>query len=381
MHGRPGKSAHDRDCSGYNALVAMHPAARAGDRTSIRACNPRGELGPLVQKPDTPSDEAVRLATLRSLNVLNTASEERFDRLTRMARRMFNVPVALVSLVDDDRQWFISCIGLEMTGTPRDISFCGHAILGDDVFVIPDATQDPRFADNPMVRGEPDIRFYAGCPLYAPNGQKLGTLCIIDHIPRTLSNEDTELLRDLAIMVEKELAAVHLATVDELTGIANRRGFRQLGEYSLNLCARENLTATLIFFDLDGFKQINDTFGHAEGDHALQTFAGLLRNAFRDSDLIARLGGDEYVVLLLRKAQGQTENVVQRLSDALDKHNRTNVMGYEIRFSHGAVNFDADKHRTIDDLLDEGDRVMYAIKRRKAEADTGDPAVIESELR
>ncbi len=327
-----------------------------------------------MQKAARPSDEPRRLETLRSLDVLSTSSEERFDRLTRMARRMFNVPIALVSLVEDDHQIFISCIGLEITGTPRDVSFCGHAILGDDVFVIPDATQDPRFADNPLVLGDPGIRFYAGCPLYAPNGQKLGTLCIIDQTPRTLSNEDTELLRDLATMVEKELAAVHLATIDELTGIANRRGFMQLGDYSLNLCARENLQATLIFFDLDGFKQINDTFGHAEGDRALQTFAGQLRSAFRESDLVARLGGDEFAVLLLRREAGETENVVQRLSRALDKYNRSNTMGYAIRFSHGAVSFDAGTHETVADLLEEGDRLMYAIKRSKT--DDGEPAII-----
>ena len=321
-----------------------------------------------MQIPARPDDEALRLETLRSMDVLSTASEERFDRLTRMARRMFNVPIALVSLVEDDHQWFISCIGFELTGTPRDMSFCGHAILGDDVFVIPDATRDPRFSDNPLVKGDPGIRFYAGCPLYAPNGHKLGTLCIIDQTPRTLSYEDTELLRDLATMVEKELAAVHLATIDELTGIANRRGFKQLGDYSLNLCARENLKATLVYFDLDGFKQINDTFGHAEGDRALQTFAAQLRSAFRESDLVARLGGDEFVVLLLRREAGETETVVQRLSRALDRHNRTNTMGYAIRFSHGAVSFDAGKHESVADLLEDGDNLMYAIKRGKADA-------------
>ena len=319
-----------------------------------------------MQKPEIPPDEARRLATLRSLNILNTASEERFDRLTRMATRMFNVPIALVSLVDNDRQWFKSRIGLDMTETPRDLSFCGHGILGDDIFMIPDATQDPRFADNPLVRESPGIRFYAGCPLRAPNGDKLGTLCIIDHEPRTLSGEDTGLLRDLATMVEKELAAVHLATIDELTGIANRRGFLQLGDYYLHLSVRESLTATLIFLDLDGFKQINDQFGHAEGDQALRVFASKLRAVFRESDLVARLGGDEFTILLLRRTAGQVDGILERLSAALDEYRQHNGKSYPIRFSHGVVTFDADGHQTIVDLLDEGDQLMYAIKRRKA---------------
>ncbi len=324
-----------------------------------------------MNKPETPPDETQRLATLRSLNILNTESEERFDRLTRMAQRMFDVPIALVSLVDEDHQWFKSCVGLNIIGTPRAISFCGHAILGDDIFLIPDATEDARFADNPLVRGEPGIRFYAGCPLLAPNGQKLGTLCIIDTKPRTLSDEDLLLLRDLSAMVEEELAAVHLATIDDLTGIANRRGFMQLGSYSLHLCARENLTATLIYLDLDGFKEINDSFGHAEGDRALQTFADQLRGVFRESDLVARLGGDEFVVLLLRRAANGAENPIQRLSKALGEHSRSNGGDYVIRFSHGIVNFDPDRHRDIAALLEDGDRLMYEIKREKAAAAAG----------
>ena len=117
-----------------------------------------------MKTPDIPPDEDARLAELRSLNVLDTIAEERFDRLTRMARRLFGVDVALVSLVDESRQWFKSCAGMELSETPRDISFCGHAILGDGAFVIPDALQDERFCDNPMVAGPPHVRFYAGCP-------------------------------------------------------------------------------------------------------------------------------------------------------------------------------------------------------------------------
>ena len=120
------------------------------------------------------------------MNVLDTSPEERFDRLTRVAKRMFDVPIALVSLVDADRQWFKSCVGLSAAETSRDISFCGHAILGEDTFVISDARADERFADNPLVVGEPKIQFYAGCPLRALDGWKLGTLCIIDRTPRSM---------------------------------------------------------------------------------------------------------------------------------------------------------------------------------------------------
>lgn len=126
-----------------------------------------------MQKPAKPLDEATRLDTLRALNILDTLPEERFDRLTRLAKRLFGVPIALVSLVDEDRQWFKSCQGLHASETSRDISFCGHAILGDDIFLIPNAAADERFHDNPLVTDEPHIRFYAGCPLTVSKGASL----------------------------------------------------------------------------------------------------------------------------------------------------------------------------------------------------------------
>ncbi|MGB5339994.1 MAG: GAF domain-containing protein, partial [Gammaproteobacteria bacterium] len=157
-----------------------------------------------MQTPEKPADEVSRIDTLRALNILDTSPEERFDRLTRLAKRLFGVPIALVSLVDEDRQWFKSCQGLTASETPRDISFCGHAILGDDIFLVSNAALDERFHYNPLVTNEPHIRFYAGCPLTVPNGSKLGTLCIIDREPREFSEDDMELLRDLTRMAEQE---------------------------------------------------------------------------------------------------------------------------------------------------------------------------------
>ncbi len=130
-----------------------------------------------MQTPDIPDYEPERLAALQRLNLLDTESESRFDRITRLAQRLFQVPIALVSLVDSDRQWFKSKQGLDACETGRDISFCGHAILGSGIFEIPDATQDTRFADNPLVTGAPDIRFYAGAPLQSADGFNIGTLC------------------------------------------------------------------------------------------------------------------------------------------------------------------------------------------------------------
>jgi FOG: GAF domain len=155
-------------------------------------------------------NETARLATLRDLNILDTPTEERFDRITRVTADLFQVPVALISLVDANRQWFKSCVGVNVRETPREISFCAHAILGDEIFYIPDTLSDPRFADNPLVTGEPHIRFYAGCPIAGPNALNLGTLCIVDYRPRTLDDHQMQLLRDLGKWAHVELAAIQI---------------------------------------------------------------------------------------------------------------------------------------------------------------------------
>ncbi len=157
-------------------------------------------------EPLLPSNETERLEALRRLEVLDTPAEERFDRLTRLAMTLFDVPIALISLVDSHRQWFKSRQGIEACETGRDVSFCGHAILGTDILHVPNALEDPRFADNPLVTAEPDIRFYAGAPLSTPDGYRVGTLCLIDRRPRRLTGDQLASLRDLADSVQDELA-------------------------------------------------------------------------------------------------------------------------------------------------------------------------------
>ncbi len=156
-------------------------------------------------KPSIPDNDNVRLQALRALNILDTPSEERFDRLTRIAQQCLQVPIALVSLVDAERVWFKSRQGLDASETPRDISFCSHAILGTEVFVVQNTASDSRFADNPLAIAAPDIHFYAGFPLTLSNGLCVGTLCAIDHQPRQMSAEQLAVLRDLALCVIEEL--------------------------------------------------------------------------------------------------------------------------------------------------------------------------------
>lgn len=158
-----------------------------------------------LPKTPVPENESARLAALLELDILDTLPEDAIDRITRLAARILGVPIALVSLVDSDRQWFKSRVGLDAPETHRDLAFCAHAIMRDDVMVVSDATKDWRFANNPLVTGPPDIRFYAGAPLILRDGVRLGTLCAIDTKPRDLSHEDEVALRDLAAVVVDEL--------------------------------------------------------------------------------------------------------------------------------------------------------------------------------
>jgi diguanylate cyclase (GGDEF)-like protein len=308
--------------------------------------------------PPIPVNESTRLNALRALSILDTPAEERFDRLTRLARRIFDVPIALVSLVDENRQWFKSCVGLDASETSRDVSFCAHAILHDDIMMVPDTLMDERFQDNPLVTGEPGIRFYAGCPLSVPDGSKLGTLCLIDVKPRGFDEEDRALLHDLGRMAGEELAAAQLATLDSLTQLSNRRGFEALSQHALNVCKRMGRPASLLFF-----KAINETYGHAEGDRALVSFAEVLRDALRESDVIGRLGGDEFVALLTDSDIAKTTAVTERLQEQLTAHNAAAQRGYEIRFSVGQIEYDSQVHASIADLLAAADAAMYVNKR------------------
>ncbi len=157
-----------------------------------------------MQRPALPPDEKHRLAALRALR-LSEQSEERFDRITQLAAEIFQVPMAFVSLVDRERQWFKSTVGLEVHETPRELSFCAHAILGEGALIVPDAHQDARFADNPLVTGDPFLRAYMGRPLRLPGGEKVGTLCIADRVARDFSPAQEQILSRLAEVIEQEL--------------------------------------------------------------------------------------------------------------------------------------------------------------------------------
>lgn len=200
-------------------------------------------------QPGTPSDEEARLAALRSLRLLDTKAEERFDRVVRLTKKSFDVPIAYVALIDSDRQWFKSRIGMAPEQTPRNTSFCGHAILQDSPFIVPDARRDARFAGNPMVVGEPFARFYAGQPVRSPNGYKVGTLCVMDKKPRQFGPDEIEILTSLASLVEREFAladAIALKTQADEQRLAREASERKLTETLAQLSAEKARSEELL---------------------------------------------------------------------------------------------------------------------------------------
>ncbi len=313
-------------------------------------------------EPSTPLDETQRLVSLHSLKILDTPEEARYDRITRMARRVFNVDICLVSLVDKSRQWFKSRQGLDACETGREISFCGHAILDRKPFIVENALEDERFADNPLVTGPPNIRFYAGCPIHSPDGFRIGTLCLIDSKPKALSDDDIKTLKDFAQMVEEEIKISAQITIDELTQVANRRGFNMVADHLLSLCRRTDTSAELMYFDLDGFKSVNDSHGHAAGDYILQHFAKLLLKCFRKADVVGRLGGDEFVVLLGDSA-GCSKIALERLREMAEEPD-CEILS-QLDWSVGTMQFDPERHANVTALLADADSSMYEDKVRR----------------
>ncbi len=283
-----------------------------------------------MEAPKFPANEERRLASLKAMKLLDTPIEDRFERVTRLARRSFGVPISAISLIDHDRQWFKSIQGLDATQTSREVSFCGHAINGDEVFVVQDSHDDDRFRDNPLVTGDPNIRFYAGCPVRSPDGFNIGTLCVIDREPRRFDADDIASLRDLARMVEDEFRlnlAKHsqealieeldrarlAASVDPLTRIWNRGAITEILKRELAQCARSGVGVGLLMIDFDHFKNINDRHGHLTGDAVLREGVARMLGIVRSGDAIGRYGGEEFMAVLPECHESDVEQIAERL--------------------------------------------------------------------
>ncbi len=279
------------------------------------------------------SCEQDRLDVLESLSAVYSPAEKRFDEITRMARTVFDVPVALVSLVAKDRQWFKSTQGLDAAETPRKVSFCGHAIQQADAFIVEDASQHPWFADNPLVTDEPNIRFYAGQPLEV-KGQRIGTLCLLDSKPRQLTPEQIRKLKVFAEFVEEEITLAVLskgqqellkklteaqrsALIDPPTQMWNRSGIEQVMLHEFKLAGIENRALVLAMFELDGPETIAHSHGEQVASRVTAKMARRLRETADASDALGRYDANTLFVLYAFKDLEHSQQKAKKLLTSL----------------------------------------------------------------
>lgn len=338
-----------------------------------------------------PENEAERLAALKRYEILDSITEQSYDDLLAIAAGICGTSMGAVSLIDAQRQWFKANKNLPAPETSRDVAFCAHAILGDEVFVVPDATADHRFHDNPLVTGNPNIRFYAGAPLRVSSGHAVGTLCVIDDRPHELTEFQRQALESLSRQVvvmlemrmahkelrmhlserewyerelqqrEQELIArnaelVEMSRTDALTGLPNRRVFTASAEHAVAEGASGSRPLALAIADVDHFKTINDVLGHPAGDRVLVSVAQSLRAWCPPGATIARFGGEEFAIVLPDSDLMEAA----RCCDALRLAVQAVPREMPVTISIGLTGFRMGD--TVSDLYARADQALYAAK-------------------
>lgn len=342
------------------------PPVPAGEINALlhESQSPQGRAHSPAMDPHRPaaSDEEERLRALRQYDILDTPAEESFDRITRIAKSIMQAPIATVTLVDRDRQWFKSRQGIEMAESSRQNSICAYTIQKDEPLVVPDTLNDARFRNNPHVTHGIKVRSYVGVPLRTATGHRIGALCIMDVKSREVTQAQLDALQALARLVVDELELRKLATVDFLTGAVARQTFLSVGKTEFQRARRHNSTLACVAFDLDYFKNINDTYGHAAGDQVLTEVVSHCRGMLRSSDVIGRIGGEEFGVLLpettAASAVGLSEQIRRRIESLSIQH-----LTYQVRLtaSFGVATISSDD-RSFRGLLARADKALYEAK-------------------
>lgn len=340
----------------------------------------------MMINPPIPENEEARLRALQSYHILDTSPEQEYDDITLLAAQICDTPIAAISLIDSERQWFKSKIGLKDEETTRNIAFCSYAVIPDSFspLVVEDATKDERFAGNPLVTEDPNIRFYVSAPLVTPDNYIIGALCVFDRVPRQLADAQIAALQVLArqITTKLELRRMsellrisneqlqNLSLTDDLTGLHNRRGFLLHVEQPFKLfrSRRSDDRLWLLMADMDKLKLINDTFGHDEGSAAIVKTAEILRQTFREADIIARLGGDEFVALFINAVESSDRVIAKRLQSNFDEYNAGSGKPYKLSMSFGVVSVEFSGTDSIEETIKQADEAMYAHKRSKQPA-------------
>ena len=342
------------------------------------------------------AQDLIRSAAISRYEILDTSSEPEFEDITKLAAAVCEASFAAISFVCEDRQWFKSEVGLGINQTPISVSFCAHAIRQPDIFVVTDAQKAPLFSDNPLVTGNPGIRFYAGVPILAFDQTPIASLCVLDSKarPQGLTDLQQMTLHVLAKQVEAQLelrrsiierdtraieqqstatALRWIATHDSLTHLGNRALFHTQLDLALAKAEKTGTGFALILIDVDHFKQINDSLGHDAGDAVLQSFARRLSDMVRVGDTVARLGGDEFgIVLTSVKTKAHLTKIVESLNIRLREKLEHDGRLIECRASIGVAIY-AEHAVTAESLIKCGDLALGVAKTHRGCAVTFHP--------
>ncbi|OWV71022.1 diguanylate cyclase [Rhizobium sp. R634] len=307
--------------------------------------------------------ENERLAALQQLDLLDTPRDEGFERIVRLIKQIFAIDIGIVSLIDGHRQWYKACSGLAADEVALDDTFCRCVVDCDEPVIVQDATKDSRFARHPSVTGADHIRFYAGVPLRTKAGHMIGTVCAIDRRPRSFGNRDLAILEELAGAAMDRIELMQSAATDSLTEAMTRRAFKQEADQLISLALRHQHDLSCIVFDIDHFKKVNDTHGHAAGDAVLKAVASICKATLRVGDLFGRIGGEEFAVVLPHVDREGAVAVAEKL--------RAAIASQPVFGDHGSLNVTASLgtsalsivSKDIETLLAQADAAMYQAKR------------------
>jgi diguanylate cyclase (GGDEF)-like protein len=318
-------------------------------------------------------DEILRQRILDDYGILDSPDEQDYDDIVKLAAFICKAPMAAITFIDRARQWTKAQVGLPGSRElPRKDSFCAHAIqTPDQLLIVRDTTQDPRFAANPLVTVKPELRFYAGAPMVGSSGAALGTLCVCDDTVRGISEAEAEALRQLSRQVVAQLELRHANTTltavngklalqsmtDALTCVANRRAFNERLAEEVARSRREDGPLCLLMADIDHFKSYNDSFGHLAGDEALHSVAQILSVSARPYDFVARYGGEEFAVILPNTTADAAAGVAERLRLAVS---RAKIPHRQLTLSFGVATLYPDA--TPREIILEADTNLYQAK-------------------
>ena len=307
--------------------------------------------------------EMARLAALEELDLLDSPRDPGLDRLSRLIRSVYDIEIGTIALIDAHREWFKSCVGAPWINLNREETFCRVVVEREAPLIVPDTTRDPMFSGHPAVTGETHLRFYVGVPLRTGAGHVIGTVCAMDRRPRDFAERDLAILEEIADVAMDRIELQHSASSDSLTEALTRRAFREEGGRMLQQAVRHQRDVACLVLDIDHFKSVNDTHGHATGDEVLKQVSAACRTVLRGSDLLCRLGGEEFAIML--------PDVDREAAMAVAEKVRTTIAGLVIEGEEESFSVTASIGlsslsiigRDMDTLLAQADAALYRAKR------------------